>query len=188
MYAEIYSTVYILQYSEAAVEEDLRYMLQPSRIHVGESVNVFQRGMLAFIFIVQHLAANHDQCVCQFYICRFPCYGVSRNTPPPHSRKTCHLWWSEWQHWYGNCMLQDCSLLLSVLSTCMKRQVFAFSFISASACCLFTIMNHCLYYCTGIIFHLEPSVFELLSRLEKKMSHVIKSVGNIEHEVYPIPR
>ena len=28
-------------------------------------------------------------------------------------------------------------------------------------------------------------MFELLSRLEKKMSHVIKSVGNIEHEVYP---
>ena len=27
-------------------------------------------------------------------------------------------------------------------------------------------------------------MFELLSRLEK-MSHVIKSVGNIEHEVYP---
>ena len=32
---------------------------------------------------------------------------------------------------------------------------------------------------------LEPTVFELLSRLEKKMSHAIKSVGNIEHEVYP---
>ena len=28
-------------------------------------------------------------------------------------------------------------------------------------------------------------MFELLSRLEKKMSRVIKSVGNIEHEVYP---
>ena len=42
------------------------------------------------------------------------------------------------------------------------------------------------YYRIGIIFQLEPSVFELLSRLEKKMSHVIKSVGNIEHEVYPM--
>ena len=40
-------------------------------------------------------------------------------------------------------------------------------------------------YSSGIIFQLEPSVFELLSRLEKKMSRVIKSVGNIEHEVYP---
>ena len=37
-------------------------------------------------------------------------------------------------------------------------------------------------YDSGIIFQLEPSVFELLSRLEKKMSRVIKSV---EHEVYP---
>jgi hypothetical protein len=35
---------YVLHCSEAAVEEDLRYMLQPSRIYVGESVNVFQRG------------------------------------------------------------------------------------------------------------------------------------------------
>ena len=39
---------------------------------------------------------------------------------------------------------------------------------------------------TGIVFQLEPSVFELLSRLEKKMSHIIKSVGNIDHEVYPL--
>ena len=31
-------------YSEAAVEEDLRYMLQPSRIYIGESINVFGRG------------------------------------------------------------------------------------------------------------------------------------------------
>ena len=28
-------------------------------------------------------------------------------------------------------------------------------------------------------------MFELLSRLEGNMSRVIKSVGNIEHEVYP---
>ena len=49
------------------------------------------------------------------------------------------------------------------------------------------LLPNCDYYLhdSGIIFQLEPSVFELLSRLEKKMSRVIKSVGNIEHEVYP---
>ena len=79
MYAKIYSTLCTLQCSEAAVEEDLRYniMLQPSRIYIGESVNVFQRGMLAFIFIVQHLESSFSdaiamltmiQCLCQICI------------------------------------------------------------------------------------------------------------------------
>ena len=31
--------------SEAAVEADLAYMLQPSRIYIGDNINVFGRGM-----------------------------------------------------------------------------------------------------------------------------------------------
>ena len=32
------------QYSEAAVEQDMLYMSQPSRIYIGDNVNVFGRG------------------------------------------------------------------------------------------------------------------------------------------------
>ena len=46
---------------------------------------------------------------------------------------------------------------------------------------------NCLSLSSGIIFQLESAVFELLSRLEEKMSRVIKSVGNIVHEEYPPP-
>ena len=31
-------------HSEAAVEEDLLYMLQPSRVYVGDNINVFGKG------------------------------------------------------------------------------------------------------------------------------------------------
>ena len=30
--------------SEAAVESDLQYMLQPSRIYIGDNINTFNRG------------------------------------------------------------------------------------------------------------------------------------------------
>jgi hypothetical protein len=30
--------------SEAAVEADLMYMLQPSRMYIGDNINVFRRG------------------------------------------------------------------------------------------------------------------------------------------------
>lgn len=41
------------------MEEDLRYMLQPSRIYVGESINVFQRGQLVMAITVKHKRASH---------------------------------------------------------------------------------------------------------------------------------
>ena len=51
----------IFHCSEAAVEEDLRYMLQPSRVYVGESVNVFQRGRFTSIFMT--LTYQQTTCV-----------------------------------------------------------------------------------------------------------------------------
>ena len=33
-------------FSVATVEEDLRYMQQPARMYIGESINVFGRGSL----------------------------------------------------------------------------------------------------------------------------------------------
>ena len=97
----------IFHCSEAAVEEDLRYMLQPSRIYVGESVNVFQRGEFAFISqcTVLVFQGNYPCLYLTLHSHRFFSYGASRDTPTSHSRKTYHLWWSEWQHWYVNsCM------------------------------------------------------------------------------------
>lgn len=40
--------------SEAAVESDLQYMLQPSRIYIGDNVNKFQRGSL----VMEHLGSS----------------------------------------------------------------------------------------------------------------------------------
>ena len=31
-------------HSDATTEEDMRYMVQPSQVHVGDSVNVFRHG------------------------------------------------------------------------------------------------------------------------------------------------
>ena len=40
-----------LIYSEAAVEADLAYMVQPSRIYIADNINVFGRGIfLIYIF------------------------------------------------------------------------------------------------------------------------------------------
>ena len=37
---------------------------------------------------------------------------------------------------------------------------------------------------TGLIGQLKPEIFSLLMKLQNKMTTAIKSVGNIEHEVY----
>ena len=38
----------------------------------------------------------------------------------------------------------------------------------------------------GLIGQLNPDAFSLLMKLQNKMASVIKTVGNIEHEVYPL--
>jgi DNA damage-binding protein 1 len=40
--------------SEAAVEADLMYMLQPSRMYIGDNINVFRRGSL----VMEHPGAS----------------------------------------------------------------------------------------------------------------------------------
>ena len=35
-------------YSDATTEEDMRYMIQPAQVHVGDSVNVFRHGMYSY--------------------------------------------------------------------------------------------------------------------------------------------
>ena len=49
-------------------------------------------------------------------------------------------------------------------------------------------MLHCClcYYDAGLIGQLEMSTFSLLAKLQEKMAAAVKSVGNIEHEVYPL--
>ncbi len=34
----------LFRYSEATIESEMQYMLQPSRIYVGDNINVFQKG------------------------------------------------------------------------------------------------------------------------------------------------
>ena len=46
--------VLLLCISVATVEGDLRYMQQPSRMYLGEGVNVFQRGSL----VMEHPGAS----------------------------------------------------------------------------------------------------------------------------------
>ena len=37
----------------------------------------------------------------------------------------------------------------------------------------------------GLVGQLEMSTFSILSKLQENMASAIKSIGNIEHEVYP---
>ena len=39
----------------------------------------------------------------------------------------------------------------------------------------------------GLICQLSVETFTLLSKVQDRMAKVVKSVGNIEHEVYPAP-
>ena len=41
---------------------------------------------------------------------------------------------------------------------------------------------------TGLIGQLNADTYNLLVKLQLKMADSIKSVGNIEHEVYPLNR
>ena len=42
-----------------------------------------------------------------------------------------------------------------------------------------------MYFLSGLIGQLEPGVFSLLMKLQVELARIVKSVGNIEHEVYP---
>ena len=44
----------------------------------------------------------------------------------------------------------------------------------------------CISHDAGLIGQLEMSTFSLLAKLQEKMAAAVKSVGNIEHEVYPL--
>ena len=43
---KIFLALWYYLYSVATVEDDLQYMLQPSRMYIGDSINVFGRGSL----------------------------------------------------------------------------------------------------------------------------------------------
>ena len=40
-------------------------------------------------------------------------------------------------------------------------------------------------FTAGLVGQLTPETFTLLMKLQNKMASIVKSVGNIEHEVYP---
>lgn len=40
-------------------------------------------------------------------------------------------------------------------------------------------------FTAGLVGQLIPETFTLLMKLQNKMASIVKSVGNIEHEVYP---
>ena len=42
------------------------------------------------------------------------------------------------------------------------------------------------FFLAGLIGQLNPDAFLLLMKLQNKMASVVKTVGNIEHEVYPL--
>ena len=50
-------------------------------------------------------------------------------------------------------------------------------------------MRACVRACVcahvGLIVQLKPEIFAMLMKVQSKMVVIIKSVGNIEHEVYP---
>jgi DNA damage-binding protein 1 len=96
--------------SEAAVESDLQYMLQPSRIYIGDNINTFNRGSL----VMEHPGASAS-----------PIQGKP-------------------------------------------------------------IIYGSVHGAVGLIGQLEMSTFSLLAKLQEKMAAAVKSVGNIEHEVYPL--
>ena len=51
----VYMCNIIIIYSEAAVESDLLYMLQPSRIYIGDNVNSFHHGTVQCIISPMHV-------------------------------------------------------------------------------------------------------------------------------------
>ncbi|CAI8053753.1 DNA damage-binding protein 1 [Geodia barretti] len=94
--------------SEAAVEADLMYMLQPSRMYIGDNINVFRHGSL----VMEHPGAS----------------------PSPIQGKP--------------------------------------------------IIYGSVHGAVGLVVQLDMSTFSVLAKLQESMAAVIKSVGNIEHEVY----
>ena len=40
-----YCPLLTIYYSDATTEEDMRYMIQPAQVYVGDSVNVFRHGV-----------------------------------------------------------------------------------------------------------------------------------------------
>ena len=47
IFMHAYTYAHTTTHSEAAVEEDLLYMLQPSRVYVGDNINVFGKGIIS---------------------------------------------------------------------------------------------------------------------------------------------
>lgn len=94
--------------SEAAVEADLAYMLQPSRMYIGDNINVFGRGSL----VMEHPGS----------------------TPS---------------------LFQAKPLLYGTVHGAI-----------------------------GLIGQLLPETYALLSKLQSKMVHAIRSVGNIDYDAY----
>ena len=47
------SLLHLLIHSEAAVEADLAYMIQPSRLYIADNINVFGRGIFLTYFFHQ---------------------------------------------------------------------------------------------------------------------------------------
>ena len=45
-----------MMYSDATTEEDMRYMIQPAQVHVGDSVNVFRHGRYCLINAYHHVS------------------------------------------------------------------------------------------------------------------------------------
>ena len=47
------------------------------------------------------------------------------------------------------------------------------------------MLNKFYFISPGLIGQLKPEVFSLLMKLQNKMTSVVKSIGNIDHEEYP---
>lgn len=78
--------------SDATTEEDMRYMIQPAQVHVGDSVNVFRHGTYWLVLINAHSSCDA--------INRFTSDGTSWVKYYAHIRKTNNIWYCFWINRY----------------------------------------------------------------------------------------